>query len=161
MHVVQKSCLRLAVKNTLEDTLRVSMPLGVSQAHWLGEFMQLEVEESPEGDQLLHLSTNLPGKLVLHWGVEGGQSSSKAGWVLPPDSCRPEGTVAYKKRALQTPWKCVNFLHGFLEHIHAVFPVDLHANVTECHIARLAGINDSGSCSEASFVAVNFAGVEG
>ena len=68
--------------------------------------MQLEVEESPEGDQLVRLATDVPGKLVLHWGVEGGQSAKKAGWVLPPDSCRPEGTVAYKKRALQTPWKC-------------------------------------------------------
>ena len=67
--------------------------------------MQLEVEESSDGAQLVRLGTDLPGKLVLHWGVEGGKSAHKAGWVLPPDHCRPEGTVQYKKRALQTPWK--------------------------------------------------------
>ena len=49
----------------------------------------------------LHLSA---GKLVLHWGVEGGQGY-EGGWRLPTDSCRPEGTMVYKNRALQTPWR--------------------------------------------------------
>ena len=55
---------------------------------------------------MVHLGTNLPGKLVLHWGVEGGRDAKKGGWNLPPNNCRPEGTVQYKKRALQTPLKC-------------------------------------------------------
>lgn len=67
--------------------------------------MQLEVQETEDGSQQINLSTTLPGKLVLHWGVEGGNEPHKAGWALPPDNLRPEGTVQYKKRALQTPWK--------------------------------------------------------
>ena len=44
------------------------------------------------------------GKLVLHWGVEGGKNY-KGGWRLPGESVRPEGTLVYKKRALQSPWQ--------------------------------------------------------
>lgn len=49
-------------------------------------------------------STPQAGKLLLHWGVEGGKNY-KGGWRLPDR--RPEGTVQYKDRALQTPWRCV------------------------------------------------------
>ncbi|KAK9809702.1 hypothetical protein WJX73_007079 [Symbiochloris irregularis] len=70
-----------------------------------GSSVSFEVQETEQGDQVITLRTSVPGKLVLHWGVEGGDFSHKSGWVLPPDSCRPEGTVQYKKRALQTPFK--------------------------------------------------------
>ena len=63
------------------------------------------MQETEQGDQVITVRTGIPGKLVLHWGVEGGAQSKNNGWVLPPDSCRPEGTVQYKKRALQTPFK--------------------------------------------------------
>lgn len=45
------------------------------------------------------------GKLVLHWGVEGGKDY-KGGWRLPAESCWPQDTVMYKNRALQSPCRC-------------------------------------------------------
>jgi hypothetical protein len=56
-------------------------------------------------NQRVRLSTTLPGKLLLHWGVEGG-ADYKGGWRLPGTDVWPEGTVQYKDRALQTPWRC-------------------------------------------------------
>ena len=65
---------------------------------------QVALEE--EGDsQRVRLSSTLPGKLLLHWGVEGG-ADYQGGWRLPGQAAWPEGTVQYKDRALQTPWKC-------------------------------------------------------
>jgi alpha-glucan,water dikinase len=53
------------------------------------------------------VSTDRPGQILLHWGVEGGQGY-KDGWRLPGDSFRPAGTVCYKNRALQTPFVTEN-----------------------------------------------------
>lgn len=33
---------------------------------------QIQLEEGNEGEQKIHLSTTLPGRILLHWGVEGG-----------------------------------------------------------------------------------------
>ncbi|KAI3430517.1 hypothetical protein D9Q98_005110 [Chlorella vulgaris] len=71
-----------------------SLPLGPGS---------VAMQVSVTGDeQTVTVSTNLPGPLILHWGVEGGRKY-KGGWRLPGDSCQPEGTVNYKNRALQTP----------------------------------------------------------
>ena len=64
----------------------------------------MNVTALENGAQEVVLSTNAPGRLLLHWGVEGGKRY-KGGWRLPGDSSRPEGTVEYKKRALQSPFK--------------------------------------------------------
>lgn len=40
-------------------------------------------------------------QLILHWGLVGGKGY-KGGWRLPEKHSRPEGTVQYKNRALQT-----------------------------------------------------------
>ena len=63
------------------------------------------VEQDDSGNQHVRVQTNLAGKLILHWGVEGG-ANYEEGWRLPGDSSRPDGTVEYKKRALQTPFRC-------------------------------------------------------
>ena len=66
---------------------------------------QVTVEQSSSGDQTIRAVTDLQaGRLLLHWGVEGGRNY-KGGWRLPEARFRPEGTVQYKDRALQTPWK--------------------------------------------------------
>eukprot|EP00887_Chlorella_sp_A99_P007269 scaffold2.g7269.t1 len=65
--------------------------------------VRISVEVSPGGDQTVRVTTPLSGRLLLHWGVEGG-AGYKGGWRLPGPGCRPEGTVAYKQRALQTPF---------------------------------------------------------
>ncbi len=67
---------------------------------------QVKVEQGDEGNQKVHLHTSLTGKLILHWGVEGGQDY-QGGWRLPGSSARPDGTTQYKDRALQTPWQYV------------------------------------------------------
>jgi hypothetical protein len=65
-----------------------------------------QVEVSAEGDtQVIRATTDLEaGRLLLHWGVEGGKDY-KGGWRLPAEDCRPEGTRQYKDRALQTPFR--------------------------------------------------------
>ncbi len=66
---------------------------------------QIIVEDGTEqGLQRIILTTNMPGKLLLHWGVEGGEGY-KEGWRLPGERSWPDGTVMYKDRALQTPFK--------------------------------------------------------
>lgn len=54
-------------------------------------------------DQRVLVITNRPGRLLLHWGVEGGRGY-KGGWRLPGEGSRPAGTQNYKNRALQTPF---------------------------------------------------------
>lgn len=56
-----------------------------------------------DDEQRVSVATNRQGRLLLHWGVEGGRGY-KGGWRLPDTRCRPEGTVMYKNRALQTPF---------------------------------------------------------
>lgn len=65
---------------------------------------QVLVDQDDSGSQRIMVQTDHPGKLLLHWGVEGG-INYKGGWRLPKESTRPDGTVEYKSRALQTPFK--------------------------------------------------------
>lgn len=67
----------------------------------------LQITVSQDGiDQIIDINTTLEaGRLLLHWGVEGGKDY-KGGWRLPDGACRPEGTQQYKDRALQTPFRC-------------------------------------------------------
>ena len=61
--------------------------------------MEVEVEG---GEQRVRFQTQYPGKLLLHWGVEGGEGYS-GGWRLPGEAARPAGTYSYKDRNLQKP----------------------------------------------------------
>jgi len=65
------------------------------------------VSEGANGSQHIRISSDIPGRLLLHWGIEGGQTQ-KSGWHLPSNASRPEGTIEYKKRALQTPFGAAN-----------------------------------------------------
>ena len=66
-------------------------------------FLPRQVDVEEEGDQQrVHVRVQYPGRLLLHWGVEGG-AGYEGGWRLPGDGARPPSTVAYKNRALQTP----------------------------------------------------------
>ena len=66
----------------------------------------MKVTEATGGVQEVSITTDSSSKLLLHWGVEGGRGY-KGGWRLPGAVSRPEGTVEYKKRALQTPFSKV------------------------------------------------------
>ena len=74
----------------------------------LGSGGTVIVQVFASGDeQRVSVATNRQGRLVLHWGVEGGRGY-KGGWRLPDERCRPEGTVMYKNRALKTPFRQQN-----------------------------------------------------
>jgi len=49
----------------------------------------------------LTLITDLPGSLLLHWGVS---RQGRRAWALPPPSMRPQGTVVFDEFAAQTPF---------------------------------------------------------
>ncbi|KAF8067212.1 R1 [Scenedesmus sp. PABB004] len=69
-----------------------------------GSSIKVTVMADSEGQEI-ELRTDVEaGRLLLHWGVEGGKDY-KAGWRLPGAKFRPEGTQQYKDRALQTPFK--------------------------------------------------------
>eukprot|EP00884_Botryococcus_braunii_P013250 jgi/Botrbrau1/21926/Bobra.0249s0050.1 len=72
-------------------------PLGSSHS------ITVVVEDWKDNTQVVVLATDRPGRLLLHWGVEGGKDY-KGGWVLPGPEAHPPGTVNYKNRALQTPF---------------------------------------------------------
>ncbi len=79
---------------------------------------QVQVEQHGNGAQTIRVSTHLQGgRLLLHWGVEGGKDY-KGGWRLPGQACRPPGTSQYKDRALQSPFTCVRS--------HLAFPTPPH-----------------------------------
>ena len=79
-----------------------------------------------DGAQVIRLETELPGKVLLHWGVQRNENDS---WALPDDSSRPEGTLVYRSRALQTPWRCVVSLMARLQHHFC-----LHTSFTQSSI---------------------------
>ena len=54
-----------------------------------------------EARRTVVVTTDIPGRLVLHWGLESADGGS---WKLPSSETWPEGTVEYKRRALQTPF---------------------------------------------------------
>lgn len=72
-----------------------------------GGTVTVQVAINEQGEQRITVSTNRQGRLLLHWGVEGGRGY-KGGWRLPAEHCRPEGTLMYKQRALQTPFHSYN-----------------------------------------------------
>ncbi len=85
-------------------------PLAAGTVAWertlpLGPGASVTVQVATGGDeQRILVVTNRPGRLLLHWGVEGGRNY-KGGWRLPGDRCQPDGTINYKNRALQTPFR--------------------------------------------------------
>ena len=49
----------------------------------------------------VRLATDLPGPLILHWGVTSG---SRREWRLPPAASLPPETVLFQEKAAQTPF---------------------------------------------------------
>ena len=96
---------RLRFKGQVSDLPSASdaMTSAGSAPDQLIKHAQVALEEEGES-QRVRLSTTLPGKLLLHWGVQGG-ADYQGGWRLPGPDVVPEGTVRYKDRALQTPWR--------------------------------------------------------
>ena len=57
---------------------------------------------SQNGDQCrLSLLSNIPGNLLLHWGIA---RNSPREWLLPPESMRSPETVLWQEHTAQTPF---------------------------------------------------------
>lgn len=54
-----------------------------------------------EGGCVATFITDLPGPLVLHWGVA---RNNRYEWLMPDASMLPAGTIAYQQKAAQTPF---------------------------------------------------------
>jgi alpha-glucan,water dikinase len=64
---------------------------------------QLSVALSKDKDGFyVVLMTDLPGTLILHWGVA---NRFRYEWFLPSPSICPEGTTIYEDRSAQTPFR--------------------------------------------------------
>ncbi|HZR19277.1 MAG TPA: PEP/pyruvate-binding domain-containing protein [Verrucomicrobiae bacterium] len=59
------------------------------------------VEKSSDNYRV-RFAANLPGALMLHWGVA---RRSPHEWLLPPESWRPAGTVLWGGHTMQTPFE--------------------------------------------------------
>ena len=73
------------------------------QVHHLEQNYQLAVIVTKD-DSLAHvaLATDIPGPLIMHWGLARHSSS---GWALPPSSVRPVGSTVYQNKAIETPFE--------------------------------------------------------
>jgi alpha-glucan, water dikinase len=63
---------------------------------------RLSVAVSRDESRLhVFLSTDLPGRLLLHWGITAG---SRREWGSPPMAMLPPGTLLFQEKAAQTPF---------------------------------------------------------
>lgn len=101
------SCGRLQRSDVLVGQVGSGKWNGRAEARELiVEVVAAQVEVETEGDeQRVRFVARYPGKLLLHWGVEGGEGY-EGGWRLPGEAAWPPGTRSYKGRALQTPMQC-------------------------------------------------------
>lgn len=70
-----------------------------------GSVVNVFVSEVNDGSQEIEIYCNLPGRLLLHWGIERGSNGNKKGWSIPSKDVWPVETLEYKRRALQTPFQ--------------------------------------------------------
>ena len=84
------------------DAPSPTLPLALDPS--AGASLTATVASTPDGGATVSIAaTGAAGRrLLLHWGVL--DAARPGGWRLPPESARPVGTLAYKKRALQTPF---------------------------------------------------------
>ena len=72
-----------------------------------GSILLVKLQLASDGSQNIHILSNLPGRILLHWGVRGGERGQRKGWRIPSKESWPNETLEYKRRALQTPFKPV------------------------------------------------------
>ena len=72
----------------------------------VGVKVDVEAGMPPGSSARVRVETDLPGDLLLHWGVvpRGARADM---WTVPPPPMRPEGTKVYGDRAVQSPLKKV------------------------------------------------------
>lgn len=71
------------------------------------------VEKNPDGGGVrMRIEAEVPWDLKLHWGIVPRGARNDV-WALPPEVWRPEGSVVYKDKAVETPMtKFTNPLFG-------------------------------------------------
>ncbi|XP_068651222.1 alpha-amylase 3, chloroplastic-like isoform X2 [Aristolochia californica] len=63
-------------------------------------FLTVSIQSSVDTHKnLVHFDTDLPGEVVVHWGVS--RLGDKKNWEIP-DGPHPQGTKSFRKKALQT-----------------------------------------------------------
>ncbi|MEJ2192942.1 MAG: PEP/pyruvate-binding domain-containing protein [Nitrospirota bacterium] len=72
-----------------------------------------------DGRYRLRLLTDLPGGLLLHWGVA---REARHEWRLPPESMRPEGTTVFDEKAARTPFQYKDRLNRLMLELPAASP---------------------------------------
>ncbi|KAL8137896.1 hypothetical protein V2J09_003897 [Rumex salicifolius] len=91
----------------------------------------VKIDQGKKEDQWkMVVGCTLPGKWILHWGVQFiGDVGSE--WDQPPRAMRPSGSISIKDYAIETPFKAVDVTEG--ECLHEV-KIDFNSN---CPIAAI------------------------
>jgi hypothetical protein len=118
-----------------------------SPRHWrtitFKLLLQVTVEETATRDEIISIETDLQaGRLLLHWGVEGGKDY-KGGWRLPGAAARPDGTTQYKERALQSPFRLARQVRTTFQMQRPAFrsPRPLHSSRSPTpHVQAVGGL---------------------
>ncbi|XP_028804602.1 alpha-amylase 3, chloroplastic-like [Neltuma alba] len=80
------------------DGFYIELP--IAKKIWVNKSVSVSIRNCSEmAKNLIYLETDIPGEIVLHWGV---CRDEKRKWEVPPAPHPPE-TVAFKDRALRTP----------------------------------------------------------
>lgn len=84
-------------ENSQVEGFYVELP--ITREVTVNNSISVSIRKCPESvKNLLYLETDIPGDIVLHWGVCRDDSRR---WEVPPAPHPPE-TVAFKDRALRT-----------------------------------------------------------
>lgn len=81
-------------------------------------FVSVSIKRSPEtAKTLLYIDTDLPGDVVVHWGVCKDETKR---WEIPAEPY-PSGTILFKNKALRTQLQvCIYIKHILI--ISSAFP---------------------------------------
>ncbi|XP_021722967.1 alpha-amylase 3, chloroplastic-like [Chenopodium quinoa] len=91
----------------------------------------ISLDQGKDGDSwILKVGCTLPGKWVLHWGVNYVGDVGRE-WDQPPNEMRPPGSVAVKDYAIETPLTQSSSSEGCLHEVTIDF---------NCH-SKIAAIN--------------------
>ncbi|MEW6382192.1 MAG: PEP/pyruvate-binding domain-containing protein [bacterium] len=98
------SLLEAARKRIRREDISFEHLYHLDDGHELAVVVSHEKDHShsqEKGYYRIVLATDIPGPLLLHWGVARRFRSE---WVLPPEEIRPDGTAVFQNAAARTPF---------------------------------------------------------
>lgn len=81
----------------------------ILKSEYVQNFVTVTVRKNSETDKnLVEFDTDIPGEVIIHWGVCKGNTMT---WEIPPEP-HPPATKVFRQKALQTllevrRWRCV------------------------------------------------------